>query len=264
MMGFRARAGRGAGGLLAFWTILLMPYLAWAQDDTAPAPTPNRPALVREALAAGDPVSETAWAFTQALANDEGEILLRYDPREEGEAWTLLSPPAEDAPKEVIGILEGIRKAQRGSEVLGYENLSTVLGDAVTLAREEADAMIYRFEPTKPPKGQARGRAAGFLDKLRGELTIRRSGAGEDGADPWIEVVRLFAPEPFKPNLAARITRFEQTAHYNLRDGLPLLRESNTAVAGSALFSDFEESVTVRIIEAEPIVPVATASGDPS
>ncbi|MGF1455482.1 MAG: hypothetical protein ACFB6R_08920 [Alphaproteobacteria bacterium] len=238
--------------------LLMSPSVAPAQpqSDAAPGPAP-RPALISQALESGAAVSAQAWAFTQSLSSDGNEVLLRYDPREPGEAWTLLSPSPETASKEVIRLFEGVRDAKRGSELLGYENLSTVLGNDVTLVREEAEAMVYRFQPTAPPKGQPRGRAAGFLEKLHGELTVRQTGAGAEGTRPWIRTVRLFSPEPFKPNFSARIASFEQTATYDLRDGLPLLTESRTAVSGSALFRDFEESVTVRIIEAEPLAPPA-------
>ncbi len=239
---------------------------AFAQDAPEPAETEQavaaqRPALIVEALKSGAPIGQSDWAFTQALSNGDGEIVLRHDPALDEGPWRLVKPPVETASDDVLEIVEGIRAAGRGAEVLGYENLSAALGTDIVLAREEARTMVYRFQPVAPPEG-GRGRAASFMEKLRGELTVRKSGAGADASAPWIESVRLFAPESFKPNFAARITSFEQIATYRIVDGLPLLEESRTAVAGSAMFSGFEESVTVRILEATPVKRTPVANPD--
>ncbi len=245
----------GLGGAIAAG--LWLAATALAQDGDLPS---ERPAPLIDALAAGAPVTQYDWTFTQTMAVEDGRIVVRHDPRDPARRWTLLEPAPEAASEGVLLVMQSLETGEPGRGLLGYDLLDEAIGDDVMLAREEAEALIYRFTPMADPQGARQARA--FMRKLRGEILVSRSGAGADGQAPWIQSVRIYAPRSFKPSLDARIHSFEQTALYGLQNGVPLLQESTTAVAGSALFEPFEESVTVRISDAVPM-PLVTPPPSP-
>ncbi len=242
---------------LAFVCSPVFPVSGFAQDDTDGASGEPRPALIEEALDTGEVFTEYRWSFLQTMSSqdaesEDGQIVMRFDPREE-EAWTLIEPTGDAVTDEIKQVVERIRETPRGERSIGQGDLSHTIGGEISVAREEASAMVYRFEPQ--PRPDARDGAAGFLDNLEGELTVQRSGGGADGTRPWIRSVRLHAPQSFKPNLAARINTFEQSGSYALVEGVPVLAESVTRLEGSAMFRSFNETVSITLTQIERIDP---------
>jgi hypothetical protein len=86
-------------------------------------------------------------------------------------------------------------------------------------------------------------------DHLTGELSLSEQGhVGE---------MRIFAPESFKPNAAARVHAFEMRMTFEQPDGLPapVLTSMSTHIDVSALFQRQTQQLDFRFSDVEYVEP---------
>lgn len=222
---------------------------ALAIAASAPGYAQEAPEQVAAAQAAVDARAEPGqrWSFTRTLTRGGESFAAAYDPSRSAEdAWRLVSHAGPDQlSEEMRRAFEGFAREETPDldSVLGAEageerNFDELIGGDLTLVSDDGSDAVYSFTPREDPDG---GSGAGAMaEHLEAELTL-------DSAASMITSVRFFAPEPFKPNPAARITRLDVTLRFGetVPGGPIAIVATDTEVAGSALFRDFNETVSV-------------------
>ncbi|MEQ8405366.1 MAG: hypothetical protein RKE49_09730 [Oceanicaulis sp.] len=133
---------------------------------------------------------------------------------------------------------------EAGDGLTGPVDLRAMIGDEAELLREEGGLRIYGFAPQTlggPADGDGEdGGMDAMLEHLSGEIAL-------DADD--IAWVHLFAPESFKPNMAARINEFSlrQSFVHEPAYAAPRLARFEMALTGSAAFQTFEQSMVMEI-----------------
>lgn len=187
------------------------------------------------------------------IEEDGQGVTVRVDLSGDGVAYTLLEPDEaalSEAQREMWDdFLDTEDDAfydendeDAGEGLTGPVDLRATVGDVAAFLREEEGLLVYGFEPQAMP-GQQAGEAPGsMLTHLRGEIAVDP----ERGEVAWTHV---FAPESFKPNMAARIERFSlrQAFVHEPAYAAPRLRRLEMALSGSAAFQNFEQALVMEI-----------------
>ena len=158
------------------------------------------------------------------------------------EIWTSVSEPDEAEAETDVEADEDGEKASMGIGSVDLEELRATVGDDIRLDREEADGtLVYAFRPAAMPGASDTPRA--MLEALSGEIRV-------DPVRNELRGVRLFALESFKPNIAARVERFEMSQSF-VHDpalGGPRFASMAMSVAGSAAFQAFEQAMMIEVL----------------
>lgn len=184
-------------------------------------------------------------------------VTVRVDLAGEAPAYTLLQPAeAELSEAEQEMWAEFLdpeddmfaRQDRDGASpgFLGPVSLRAVIGDSAALQREEDGLNVYRFAPQAMigalnADGEESGMDA-MLEHMTGEIAV-------DAGLNEIAWIHLFAPESFKPNMAARISTlsirqdFVQEPAY----AAPRMERLEMAIVGSAAFQQFEQTLVMEI-----------------
>lgn len=143
---------------------------------------------------------------------------------------------------------EGEAGAPRARVTVGnvdYSGLRAAIGERATLDRTLADgALVYSFAPRAVPGGNETPEA--MLRALRGEVIV-------DPRRGELRGFRLFAPDSFKPSVAARIERFSLRQDY-VHDavlGGPRFAALEMDMAGSAAFQRFDRNLIIELISVD-------------
>lgn len=188
----------------------------------APAPDP----VARQLLTDSRAVTETSFGFERVehLETDDGrkhetEVDVdRYDPAAKPRL-TLVSvdgkPPTEKTSRDYW-------RNNEGRPVPNYGRVALLLA-----AARRIDATHYHVDTV--PKSVLPGRNGMMARHLVADLLVDTS-----GARPFVAETRLFAPEPFRIMLIAKVDKFEVVNRYRLSpDGRPRIVEQDTVISGS-------------------------------
>ncbi|MGY6627583.1 MAG: hypothetical protein ACXIVL_03640 [Oceanicaulis sp.] len=143
---------------------------------------------------------------------------------------------------------EGEADAPRARVTVGtvdYSGLRASIGEQATLDRTLPDGeLVYSFAPRAVPGGNDTPDA--MLRALRGEVII-------DPRRGELKGFHLFAPDSFKPSIAARIERFSlrQDFVHDAVLGGPRFAALEMDMAGSAAFQRFDRNLIIEIISVE-------------
>lgn len=129
----------------------------------------------------------------------------RYDPAKPApQRWQLLSvdakPPTSEAQRDYAG------EAASGV-VPGYHRLALLLAAPATIVPQANGGTVLRID--RLPPAFLAGNGARMADHLRAELTVASGPKG-----PYVSRARVYAPEPFRMMLVAKINRFEAVTSY--------------------------------------------------
>ncbi|MEL7490583.1 MAG: hypothetical protein AAGJ73_07670 [Pseudomonadota bacterium] len=224
-------------------------------------------AIIVAAPSAADDIAETAvttalekaktqaairWAFTMTYTDKSEETprayKLRYDPRrEKGAQWTLLEPALNALSKEEKKALKSIQKGENSDDMLVYDKLNVDFKTATLLNvdDEKATYLVPLVSEDMPKK---------MREAIRMEVTVNKAGA-------FLERVRLTADKPFKPAPVAKLETFSQVQDYApTADGAVLLRFSQSAASGKAVFKSFASKTTTEYSDFERVEVSAPAA----
>lgn len=233
---------------------LLVSSAAYSSDFSAyPQPLAEALAITYESP------EDAVWHFTMDVTVQGDSMRVRFDGSQpDGSDWTLLSPSDPDAlPEALADIWEDMNTPrEEGEEAEGGVSIGGdgLFFDGETAAMvsggieliEGAAAPAYRFIPDLNPGEEEEDV---MEEHLSAELTIAPAG--------YVQTIRIFAPESFKPNPAARVHTFEMAMEFDQVDGLPapILTRMTTDVEVSALFQRQEQSIEFRFSDVEYVEP---------
>lgn len=210
------------------------PALALAALVLAAAPAPD--ALLGRILSDARQVDATSFAWERTIdATISGKHQVRvdrYDPRAP-QPWTLLSV---DGKPPSAGDLKTYTQLTRQSRPPNYGRVGEVLSAG---ARRIAPDR-YQVDPL--PASALDGRMAMFASRLTYEARV--TGPADK---PYVSEVRVYAAEPFRAKLVAKVEAFEAVSRYSPGpDGRPRIREQVVRVRGSAFGKSFDTDQTMR------------------
>jgi hypothetical protein len=168
------------------------------------------------------------------LSEVQAEMWAGFNQDDEEEA----AEPAEDADADA----DNETTASLSVGDYDPDALRASIGDAVTLLSEEGGRLIYEFDPQNLP-GQS-GAPDAMIEHLRGEVEV-------DPALGQLSAIRYELVDSFKPNLAARIERFEMEQRFVNEPALNGPRSAGVSMtmAGSAMFQRFSQTMRFDIEE---------------
>lgn len=227
---------------------------AWLLAAAAPSWAAEEPALALDLALenARDRAAATPrFAFTRTIHDHEtgAMVTARFDPRRpDDEGWRLVSPPADAldrAHRRVWRRMQAMREADRRMAISEPERL---IADDIAFDQIEGARAIFSggLPAAAMQSRHAQGRAV--RESVFSQVFV-------DTATDQLTGYRVFAPEPFRPNPAARITTFERTAQIaEAWPGGPLVERFRTqTVAGSALFFAIARNETVTNEASSPV-----------
>lgn len=198
-------------------------------------------------------VPEGGWMVMRTTAGDHSITVRGERHPERATTYALVEPASEDDLSEGQQALWDAMKPQdqeegaeaprsRTSIVLDPVSMRALLGGEARLLREADGERIYGFQPVRLNPMEP---APEFIDRFSGEIALR------DGQISW---VRAFSHRSFKPNAAARVNHYEVRMEYqpDERFEMPIMRSMRTEVEGSAMFQNFEQDMTMEILEYHP------------
>lgn len=240
-----------------FRCLIASAAFAFSSPALAQLPGPLEQAL---SATSGD-VSPEALVLRMTLSGQSVRIAVSFD-GEEGPSYRLIEPASEallsDTQAEMwAGFSEDEAQEDEPSQAEAEDGGSTsvafgdydpealraAIGGAATLAREEDGRLIYAFTPVNLP-GQS-DTPEDMIEHLRGEVEV-------DPALGQLASIRFTLAESFKPNLAARVERFELEQRFVNEPALngPRMAGVSMSMAGSAMFQRFEQTMRFDIEEA--------------
>lgn len=233
---------------------LICSAAAFSDSSIYPQPVSDALAMTHDAS------DEAVWRFTMRVSMNDDSMHVGFDGAQaDGAQWTLLSPASPDA---LTGDLSdmwtdmvtpddtedaedreggGMSIGSDGGLFFTVETASMIAGNVQRLSGAQ-----YSFDPDIDPDSDENDSMAAHLD---GELALASAG--------HVEQIRIFAPESFKPNPAARIHEFELVMDFQQLDGLPapIMTSMSTVVDVSALFQRQQQSVRFEFSDVEYIEP---------
>ncbi|MGF1543136.1 MAG: hypothetical protein ACFB00_01275 [Parvularculaceae bacterium] len=204
------------------------------------------PAPVDAALDEAEALAETRVSYTMTFEwENEPPVVARYDAP--ADDWTIV----EGDPEALSGA--GPKKFRTWSRVesepggLLYADYRPHLRNVTRL--EETDATtVYEFTSPQTPDD---------LDEVREKLETRLVVDNEDGR---LATYAIRALEPFKPNVASKLSEFEFVQNFERpAPGAPaLMTYVKWRAKGRRVFSDVDESYVVRFDDFEFMDGAAT------
>ena len=203
----------------------LLPAVALLAVAAAPAPVADP--LAQRLIADSRAVTETSFGFERTTRGEgrdgskvEKEVEIdRYDPTATPR-WSLVSvdgrPPGKGKVREYM--------KQIGSKPApNYGRVALLLAGA-----RRTDATHFRLD--RLPDGFLSGQGSGMMaSHLVAELTVDTS-----GVKPFVSESHVFAPEPFRIMLIAKVDRFDALSRYRPgADGRPRIVAQDVTIAGS-------------------------------
>jgi len=227
---------------------------ASAISDSSTYPQPLADALVMGYEAPEDAV----WRFTMRVSMNEDSMELRFDGAQaDGEEWTLLSPSSPDVlPDELSDMWVDMNTPGDGEDEDDGQGISVGNGGGLFFTPETASMIAgnvervsgngFTFNPDLDPGSEE---SDSMAENLSGEVSLATAG--------HVERIRIFAPESFKPNPAARVHEFEMVMDFQLFDELPapVMTSMSTTVDVSALFQRQQQNVRFEFSDVEYIEP---------
>jgi len=222
-------------------------------SDTSTYPQPLVDALSMGYEAPDDAV----WRFTMRVSMNEAAMELRFDGGQaDGEEWTLLSPASPDVLSGELSEMwidmntpddgedderDGISVGSGGGLFFTPETASMIAGNV-----ERVSGGGYTFSPDLDPDSDE---ADSMAEHMAGELSLAAAG--------HVDRIRIYAPESFKPNPAARIHEFEMVMDFQTFEGLPapVMTSMSTVVDVSALFQRQQQNVRFEFSDVEYVEP---------
>lgn len=221
------------------------------------------PAPLEQALSAtAEDIAPEALVMRMTLSGESVRIAVNYA-GEDGRSYRLIEPSSEAMLSEAQAEMwagfnqDESEDAAEPAEDADGENETTAsvsfgdydpvalrasIGDTATLLGEEGGRLIYEFAPQSLP-GQS-GAPDAMIEHLRGEVEV-------DPALGQLAAIRYELVDSFKPNLAARIERFEMEQRFVNEAVLngPRMAGVSMTMAGSALFQRFSQTMRFDIEE---------------
>lgn len=210
--------------------------------------------------------------YTRVLGADDAAtaFVLTFDPAREPGTWWLPAHGDGGASGGVSGGVSGDSSAGeapglsvRQRDILEQANAgASVFGDVVLATPDRLGGVLYGLVE-ETDAGWVYHADAGMVDDqfndvaahVRVALHVAKTPDG-----PVLSSYRVFAPEPFKPNPAARMDVYEVVLTYGeaWAGGPIVVTEALTQVKGAAFFKGFEETVVVRNGDFAPVDAVNT------
>lgn len=244
-------------------------------DAQSIASSDNTPELVRTALSAGFEAEEGAiWRYTmRADFGEEGSFTGRFDgSRPEAEQWTLVSPTSleqmsdelrdswqdmiapetesDDGEETEEGGGASFSFSSDGSGLFFTADSADIIGGDIREVRNDAARVHYTFRPDMAEGEEADSEDTAFNEHVAGELIVAQP-------DPFVQRIRVFAPESFKPHFLARIHEFELVLEFVRQAGLPapVLSRVTTRVEASAMGQQISQGISFQFSDIEYIAP---------
>lgn len=167
-----------------------------------------------------------------------------FDPkRPVGSQWTIVAPPKANwsaNQKESIDILLKQKDADLPL-IITTEAAERMLGKDMTVVKEAGNLVTYGASVIGPPPGtnpQGPGNINEFVKFLKAEITVDQDPA-------TLTALRIFAPEPFKPYVVAKVSKLDvRMALGEAWAGGPIaIVKVEREVKGSATVLTFDEKV---------------------
>ena len=222
------------------------------------------PEPLEQALSA--PVNDREAArIDMRIGVNNDRIMVRMVESETGDSdYTLLAPPEDtlnEAQRELWDDLLDDDEDENADEEGGFsaedfdpEELRRIMGEDVSLLREEDGRLIYGFVPLAMPdsEGEPDRTEQRMLEAMQGEVHV-------NAANGHVQAFHLRLQESVKPNFAARIDGFQFLQDYVFDEAVngPRLASLHFNIAGSAAFQSFDENMTIEILDIEWAAPAA-------
>ncbi|WP_421791963.1 hypothetical protein [Hyphobacterium sp.] len=204
---------------------------------------------------AQDSPEGAVWRFTFHITIDGEEMTARFDGTQpDGADWTLLSPASADELSDPLAeiwtdmnTVDDAEEADDGVSI-GADGLffDEDAASMVSGGIEELGDGRYAFRPNLDPDAEEPDPMA---DNMTGEVALSANG--------YINELRIFAPESFKPNAAARVHTFEMRMTFDQLEGFPapIMISMATDIEVSALFQRQSQSLEFRFSDVEYTAP---------
>lgn len=229
----------------------------------------NLPAPLQAALAAhaSDDAEAGTWKYTVTIASQDGPVVGHYDGAlDEHARWSLVSPTIDalseaqraawdgmgrerdDAAAEndtaAVGSGGLVQFGQSGGLFFGADEVEMIAG-GVELLSSTPTHIMYGFDPYMDS-----GRVGEIGHFMRGEISVRLD-------PPAVEMLRIYAPESFRPIIVARINTFEIRMDYTADAAMPapVLQQYSLQINGNAAFRQFSQAVGLVYSDIEYLGP---------
>lgn len=230
--------------------------------STAHADFSSYPQPLADALERTYDASDSAvWHFTMEVTIEGEQMRVRFDGTQpDGADWALLFPdhpddlsaPLADIWTDMNTPDDGEEDDNSGSVSIGAGGLffdtdtAAIIAGDVVQAPSEARGLRYDFRPDLNP-GEEDNDV--MEDHLAGQVDVSPAG--------HVSRIRIFAPESFKPNPAARVHTFEMHMEFEQIEDLPapIMTLMSTDVEVSALFQRQSQSIQFRFSDVEYTAP---------
>ncbi|GJL96402.1 MAG: hypothetical protein DHS20C06_02190 [Hyphobacterium sp.] len=240
--------------IAAIAAALMCSAAAFSDSSIYPQPVSDALAMTHDAS------DEAVWRFTMRVSMNDNSMDVGYDgAQDDGAQWTLLSPASPETLTEDLSDMwmdmitpddtenaedgegVGLSVGSDGGLFFTAETASMIAGNVQRVSGGQ-----YSFDPDIDPESDENDSMAEHLD---GELALASAG--------HVEQIRIFAPESFKPNPAARIHEFELIMDFRQLDGMPapIMTSMSTVVDVSALFQRQQQSVRFEFSDVEYVEP---------
>ncbi len=199
-----------------------------------------------------DPLSRYAFTLernSKTNGDDAVSIKARFDPRRPaGERWRLVDQDVATADEQTLEALMSLQKSKENDDALVYDKLSELLGEAELIEETEKTAIfVAPIDDDELPE-----------DVLVAEVTL-------DKTLGYVSKIAVRSTRAFKPVLIAKVKSLSQIQHYAAPvDGGPaLLKSSENAASGKAMFKKFDQHTTTSYSDIERIDPSLVVEIEP-
>ncbi len=219
---------------------------AGAQDEAAHTTFPEPlEAAIQEAETLAADAPRFSFTRTVELETHDARFVARFNPEaEEGARWTLVEPSEEALEGQARQAWLNMQSEDEADiDVLVDEPRDFISGDA---AESEASEEAVLFLGALGEAVEIEGGDA-IREALRVSVEVAREG-------PRLNEVRIFAEGRFRPSMIVRVDRFDQTIGIGdaWEDGPLVITRVDQSIAGSAMFQDFAEDVTLTHSDFSP------------
>ena len=185
---------------------------------------------LEKALAA--PTDGPAYRFDMKIDDDVLKGEAQVDPsRPEGERLTLITPDAGTLEGEAAAKYEKLKQTTSGDKIWCSSFSGNIPADAKMIS-ESGEAAVYSFTPLPGDDKET----AKVYKHLTGRVTVSKEA-------PGILAFEMFAEQPFKPAMVAKIDSFSMKADCGRSpDGRTYVESLALDVSGNAMMQPFSQS----------------------
>lgn len=199
---------------------------------------------------------EAHWRYVMQVTMNDASMQVRFDGSQpDGEQWQLVAPASEDGLADIlVDVWQDLNQPDAEDENAG-DGISINATEGLFFSSDTADVVAGDVVSTgtnqftfRPDLGSDEEDDA-MRSFMTGELSLAPAG--------HVDQIRVFAPESFKPHVAARVHAFEMVIRFDRIEGLPapIMTLLSTEIDISAMFQRQQQAVRFEFSDVEYVEP---------